>query len=715
MKKSFIVILLLSLFMSFALFGDDGMWMPHQMKDLNLQEKGLKMNPADLYKKDGSGIMSAIVNLGGGTGEFVSSKGLILTNHHVAFGAIQRASSKENDYIKNGFLAKDFSQEIQAPGYRADVLLEYRDVTKEMLKGASKSNLKKREKRLNKNRERLTNEAESKGKDIVAYVRSMYSGNKYYLFVFKRLKDVRIVYAPPRDLGNYGGDIDNWMWPRHTCDFTFLRAYVSKDNIGRSYNKDNVPYKPKSYLKISLEGLKEHDFNFVMGYPGRTYRNKTLAEVQSDLRSMEKRLKRFKETINFFENAGKNNREVQIKYASIIKGLNNALKNYEGKIEGIRKFNVLDIKKKNEEEIIAFIKENNARNKKYAKVFSNIVQKLKEYEKMNEKISFISGLSSSYGGSTLLAISQLLYTNSLEAAKKDSKRKAFFKDKNKSNLIMSLKLVDRSFDFNTDKEYLKFILNKLQKSKVNLPDFLKEVIGNKGEKINAWVDNAYKKTKLNDVNYRINLLKKSNKEIKSLNDPLINLSAKIYDALEVYKEKNKKLYRELYDLQRKYKKVLLLKNKDKIAPDANSTIRFTFGTIENYSPQDAVQYHWQTSLKGLFQKETGSYPFAIPDKVKELAKNKDFGIYFDKNLGDLPLCFLNTTNVTGGNSGSPVLNAKGEQVGIIFDMTYESVIGDYYVIPELQRTICVDIRYVLWVSEKFGGADNIIKEISFVK
>jgi len=393
LKILFISILLASL--SLFCLADEGMWLPHHMKDLNLEALGLKMNPEELYRKDGTGLMSAVVHLGGGTGEFVSSEGLILTNHHVAFGALQRASTKEKDYIENGFIAWTRKEEIPARGYIADVLLGYEDVTEQVLASLKpEMSYKQIYYALDKIKKELIAQAEKKGKDIRASVASVYSGNKYYLFRFKRIKDIRLVYAPPRDLGNFGGDIDNWMWPRHTCDFSFLRAYVSKDNVGVDYSPDNIPYRPKSILKISLEGFKAKDFTFVMGYPGRTYRNYTLAEVEFDLEVMSRRMKNFKDIISFYEEAGKNSKEIQIKYASKIKGLNNALKNYQGKLEGMKKIFLLEKKEEGEKEFLKWVGSLDSKNLAYGKILSEIKDYMDKYSNFYWKNSLLSELVS---------------------------------------------------------------------------------------------------------------------------------------------------------------------------------------------------------------------------------------------------------------------------------------------------------------------------------
>ncbi len=345
---------------------DEGMWMPHQMKDLNLRAMGLQMNPDDLYKKDGTGLMSAIVNLGGGTGEFVSGEGLVLTNHHVAYGAIQRASSKDKDYINNGFMAAARGDEIPAQGYQAGVLLGYEDVTAKV-NAYFKPGMTPRERydAYDKAQKELIAAGEKAGKDLRCTLAAMYSGNSYYLTTFKQIRDVRLVYAPPQDLGNFGGETDNWMWPRHTCDFSFLRAYVAPDGTAADYSPTNVPYKPKVWLKVSLDGFKEGDFTFVMGYPGRTYRNYALPELKADQENMTKRITDDQALIRFYEEAGKADKEVEIRYASQVKGLYNGLKNMQGKLEGFLKYDLVAKKAAQEKQLLDWINADPARARKF--------------------------------------------------------------------------------------------------------------------------------------------------------------------------------------------------------------------------------------------------------------------------------------------------------------------------------------------------------------
>jgi hypothetical protein len=693
---------------------DEGMWMPHQIKDLNLKYLGLKMNPDDLYKKDGTGLMSAVVYLGGGTGGFVSREGLILTNHHVAFGALQRASTEKKDRIKNGFIAWGKGEEISAKGYTADVLLGYEKVTNEVLYSLNpQMSYMEKYNAIDRAKKKLIARAEKEGKDIRCTVASMYNGNEYYLFRFKRIKDIRLVYAPPQDLGNFGGDIDNWMWPRHTCDFAFLRAYVSEDNVGVDFSQDNVPYKPKSVLKISIDGFKEGDFTFIMGYPGRTYRNYTLSELQFDMGTMLKRMEIYKDTIAFFEKAGEESREIQIKYARLITGLNNSLKNYQGKIEGIGKISVVDRKKSQEKDFLEWVNKDRERQKKCGETLGKVKSFMQKYSVYYWKNNLLSGLVNSYLGAAVLAQGYKVWRTAEERQKPDMEREPSYQERDLPYIKMRIQLAEKGYDLKTDRSFLKYTLKKLfDRPEDQVPAAFKEIIGKHSEKaVDDYVDHLYDKTSLADPKKRLEFLDKKPAELMKLNDPILNLAAELEKEMKVLREEKKALDQERLEMKKVYVDSLMKLKEGRIAPDANSTIRFTYGFVEGYYPKDAVYYLPQTALKGVIEKDTGKFPFHVPEKLKELYEEKDFGPYIDKKLKDIPACFLNTTNVTGGNSGSPTLNAKGEQVGIIFDMTYESVIGDYYIVPELQRTISVDIRYVLFITDKFSGAKHIIKEL----
>jgi hypothetical protein len=694
---------------------DEGMWMPHQMKDLDLKNIGLQVDPDSLFKKDGTGLMSAVVNLGGGTGEFVSPDGLILTNHHVAFGAIQRAATKEKDYLEDGFLAGTRVQEIPAQGYTADVLLGYEDVTDRIIRniGAGMTYLEIYY-AIDKVQKELISEAEKEGPDIRSTVARMYSGNQYYLFRFKRLKDVRLVYAPPQDLGNFGGEVDNWMWPRHTCDFAFLRAYVARDGRGADYDLGNVPYKPKSFLRISLDGVREGDFTFVMGYPGRTYRNHTLSELEFERESLRRRLEQFRDIIAFYEKAGQDSREIEIKYANLVKGLANSVKNAQGKLEGMDKVDLFGRKREAEQEFMSWVGQDPARQKQYGDVLGRVdafMARYAEFAWKNNSLSGMTGLS----GSTLLSQAYTILRTIEEGQKPDKDREPAFQERNLPYIKENIQLAERGFDLPTDRAFLKHQLKKmLGYSDARVPAALQALLAKKSETaIDVYVDDLYNKTILSSTEKRLWLLSLKPAEAAELQDPLISLASELEKELKGLREEGKALDQERAELKKTYEKALLERTQGKFAPDANSTIRFTYGPVAGYVPRDAVRYLPVTTLRGVMEKGAVEPPFRVPEKLKALFRERNFGRYKDARLDDVACCFLNTSNVTGGNSGSPTLNARGEQVGIIFDMTYESVISDYIIIPELQRSISVDIRYVLFVTEKFSGADHIIKELGF--
>ena len=628
--------------------GDEGMWMPHQMNSLNLQEKGLEMNPDDLYKKDGTGLMSAIVSLGGGTGEFVSSEGLILTNHHVAYGAIQRASDAEHDYLANGFTAWSHEEEIPASGYIADVLLGYKEVTKSIWKAVKKGmTLEERYEAIDRKIKELVAKEEAKGEDLWAEVASMYSGNQYYLFTYKRLKDIRLVYAPPEDLGNFGGEIDNWMWPRHTCDFSYLRAYVSKDNMGVPYSPENVPYQPKSIVKIAKEGVAAGDFTFVMGYPGRTYRNFALSELEFDIEKMEDSIVERLYAIAFFEDASKKDRETYIRYAGKVKSLHNGLKNYRGKLEGFQKANLIEKKRKAEEDFINWIEADPKRVKLVDGALEKLDAFMSEYKLLYRRQQRYNHLVGRRLGPSMIQQAYTIFRVAVEKQKSDMERDAYYQERNMNRLRSRIRTAERGYVFDVDKAYFKYLLNVSLDSEDDVPEVFDGLSGTSKDAIESYVDDLYANTTLANANVRLSYLDKTPEELLALNDPLIDLAARFEERMAELREEEDKFDQEKLEIKKPYMKLLLEYTNDQIAPDANSTIRFTYGNVEGYRPADAVRYLPITTLKGVIQKDKGEVPFHVPDKIKVLHEAKDFGPYAPEEFGDVPTCFLNTTNVTG--------------------------------------------------------------------
>ncbi|MBN1938989.1 MAG: S46 family peptidase, partial [Candidatus Aminicenantes bacterium] len=605
-------------------------------------------------------------------------------------------------------------EEIPAQGYQAGVLLGYEDVTVKV-NAYFKPGMTPRQRydAYDKAQKEIVAEAEKAGRDLRCNLASMYSGNAYYLYTFKQIRDVRLVYAPPQDLGNFGGETDNWMWPRHTCDFSYLRAYVAADGTAADYSPSNVPYKPKVWMKLSLEGVKEGDFTFIMGYPGRTYRNYTLAELQEDQDNMAKSIKDSQGLIAFLEAEGRKDKEIEIRYASRVKGLYNGLKNRQGKLEGFLKYGLVEKKAAQEKALLDWITGDPVRAKNYGKAPAALEAFLARRKEFNAKSELLNGV---LNGSTVLSQAQSIVRMVDEIQKPDKDREQAYQERNIPRLKENIRLIERGYVFSTDKELMKWTLKRLKASHPDPakwpPSLKKLAAGNEAETAGR-VDAMYDQTALGDPAKRLALLDLKPSVLSALDDPFLKLAAAMEKELKVIREESKSLGREGADLKMVYEAAILEMKKGVHPPDANSTIRFTYGPVLGYQPRDAVAYLPQTTVMGVLEKETGELPFRVPEKIKVLWKAKDFGPYADPRLGDVPACFLNTTNVTGGNSGSPVLNARGEQVGIIFDMTYESVIGDYYIIPELQRSISVDIKYVLWVTDKFSGATHLLKEMGF--
>ncbi len=501
------------------------------------------------------------------------------------------------------------------------------------------------------------------------------------------------------------------MWPRHTCDFSFLRAYVAPDGAAADFSPSNVPYKPKVWLKVALDGFKEGDFTFVMGYPGRTYRNYALAELKADQENMAARIKDTQDLIAFYEAAGKADKEVEIRYAGLVKGLYNGLKNRQGKLEGFVKYGLVDKKAVQEQELLDWIAADPARTAKYGAAPAALEAFLDRQKAFGARTELLNGV---LGGSTVLNQAYAIVRAVPELQKPEKDREMAYQERNLPRIKQGIQLAERGYVFATDRELLKWTLKRLKAAhpeEAAWPASLKGLVAGSEAEVAARVDAMYDKTVLKDPARRLELLGLKPAALAAVDDPFLKLAADMERELKVAREDSKGLGREGADLKKTYEAAILEMKKGAYAPDANGTIRFTYGPVMGYQPRDAVSYLPQTTVKGVLEKETGEFPFRVPAKVKDLWRAKDFGPFADARLGDVPACFLNTTNVTGGNSGSPTLNAKGEQIGIIFDMTYESVIGDYYVIPELQRSISVDIRYVLWVTEKFSGASHIVAEM----
>jgi hypothetical protein len=711
MKKAIVCLLFFSLVASLPALAEEGMWLLSQLKQLELDKKGLEISVEDIYHPEKISLTDAIVWLGGCSASFVSPEGLVLTNHHCAEGALQRASSEGKDYIKNGFLAMDRSEELQAIGSRASILEKIKDVTDVILDAAKGiEDPVERDKKINATITQMTEKIEGGRDDILANVAAMYNGKQYILFVYKRYQDVRIVYAPPNSIGTYGGDIDNWMWPRHTGDFTYLRVYMAPDGSGAKYSPDNIPVKPKNYLRIAKDHLKDGDFTFILGYPGATTRYRTSNSVGWNLKyNYPETIQNFKELIELMATHTKDSEEGRIRVASLDSGLNNTMKNYQGKVDGMIKTNFLERKKAFEKELMTFIDSKPELKEKYGDILDRIKAQYTELAKTKAKDDAMGLFGLSNG--LLLSLASQIYGTVKEREKPAEERAPYFTERSVEQMVKNLHLRYFSYYEPVDKAMLKRVLGIVKE----LPEGQRieglEYIFSGSQSINDFVEDAYAKTKLMDVEYAKPLFNKSSKELEALGDPLIAMAAKMYDETEVQRKRTEKFNANIISLRKEYIDALYEWKGEGLYPDANSTMRFTYGHVAGYKPADAVWYKPFTVLKGVVEKHTGEFPFDSPDKLNELWKTKDFGKWADEQFGDVPVCFTHRCDITGGNSGSPVMNAKGELIGLAFDGNYEAMTGDWQYDYDIQRTISVNIKYVLFITEKFGGANHIIKEM----
>jgi hypothetical protein len=711
MKKLFITIFLFFLFV-FSINAQEGMWLLNQIDKLDLNKKGLQIDVNQIYTPGKPGLYSAIVQLDGGTASFVSPNGLLVTNHHVAYAALQRVASKDNNYIENGFLARTNSEEVQAQGYQARLMLEMRDVTSEVLESVkSVSDPGERADKINKKITEMS-DAITKGKeDMEANIAEMYNGNQYVLFVSKVFKDVRLVYSPPLSIGNYGGETDNWMWPRHTGDFSFMRVYVAPDGTGKEYSTDNVPYKPQVWLKVAGDFIKDGDFTFIIGYPGATTRYRSSNSIGwNQNNNYPFAINNFKEIINLLEDITKNDDEGKIKVANTIKGLANVMKNYEGKVAGMKKTNFLQKRYEFENEFLNWI---NSSQEKVSKYGDLIAKEKKEYDiilKTKDRDNVI-GIFQGLAGIPVALASQI-YQISTQLAKPENERNPGLTEKNINQTIENLPLRFGGYYEPADKA----LFIRALKMAAQLPGDqrikgLEYVLGDNSVSIEQFAENAFKNTKLTDVEYAKTLFRKTPSELSALNDPFINMAISLAPENEEVQKAGQKFNANVTFIRKEYMNAIYEWKGTGLYPDANGTIRFTCGPVKGYKPADAVWYSPFTTLKGVIEKNTGVEPFDAPAGLVELSSKNDFGRWMNPELKDVPVAFTHICDITGGNSGSPVMNAKGEIIGIAFDGNYEAMIGDWKFDYDLQRTISVDIHYVLFVTEKFGKAGFILDEM----
>jgi hypothetical protein len=717
-----VVFLAVLLLPASGLRADEGMWMPQQVPELaaRLRAMGFKGDPKTFADLTGQ-PMGAVVSLGGCSASFVSPDGLIVTNHHCVTGGLQFNSTPQRNLLKDGFLAKTRDEELtNGPGSRVFVTTSVTDVT-EAIRGNIAANATDRERYdiiERRIKERIA--ACEKG-GLRCNVASFFEGLKYYEIAQLEIKDVRLVYAPAEGIGVFGGETDNWRWPRHTGDWSFLRAYVGKDGKPAPYSKDNVPYKPSHWLKVSPEGAKPGELVFVVGYPGRTMRHQTYGEVKETTEwTLLRSIRLAQEQLALIEKLTKDNKALALKLAGRIQGLNNTLTNMKGTLEGLVKGGALAEKQAMEKELEAWVAADSARQQKYGDILPALKALQAEGEKTRERNAALSSLSSS---SSYLSSAQNLYRLSVERAKSDMDRDPGLQERDWPRLRESLDRIQRTLDATADRALLRWAMGMaaslpadqriepLDKAVLLQPGMSKA----EAEKaIDAYLDGLYAGTKMGDRDFRLGLFDKSTAELEATNDSFIRLAACLNPLLEANREAGKNRSGAYARLRPRYMEALLAKAGGLVAPDANSTLRVTYGQVKGVDARDGLYYKPFTGLQGIVEKQTGEGDFNAPqyqlDAIKALRAGKKTP-YFDAVLNDVPVNFLSTVDTTGGNSGSPTLNSKGELVGLLFDGTYESVASNFLFDKVKTRSIHVDSPYMLWNMTDVDGAANLLKEM----
>ncbi len=693
---------------------DEGMYPLSEISKLDLKTAGLKIDVTDIYNPNGTSLIDALVRVGGCTGSFVSHKGLILTNHHCAYDYVSEASTVENNYLENGFSAKTYEEEIPAAGLTCMITESYKDVSEEILKAASEAtDITERTKFIQKKSKELIAMEESKDSTLKAEISEMFIGKTYILFRYKIIKDVRLVFIPPKAIGNFGGETDNWVWPKHTGDFSFLRAYVAPDGTPAKYSKENVPYHPKKYLKINPNGANEEDFIFILGYPGRTFRHQPSQFINFHQNFQ---LPYIVDIYNWFmkkyEELCKDNPEMELKLSPRIKSLANTEKNYRGKLKGMNRLNLLEKKRNEEAELDKFINSDANLKQQYGTLLQDIDDVYSSMFALGRIQLFYNQLMNNC---PIISLADILSEYGPELQKKDENRKSLYAEKNR---IFLQDKISSAFEI-FSKEVNESILQKLLGDALNYPEFnnfkpIKNFIeaDNPAKKLNDFISEMLSSTSIKDEKDF------ENKLYECLNGKDFSTDATVKFVNEI-KNEYKAIQKE-YDAINGKLNILLARlmdvkkiwQKKTFIPDANSTLRLTYGYIRGYSPADATYYKPATTLTGVIEKSIYKGDYEIPQKVKELYDKKDFGRWVSKQLGDIPVAILYNTDTTGGNSGSPVLNAYGELIGVNFDRSFEATINDYAWSESYSRSIGVDIRYVLWVTEKVGNAGHLLREMN---
>ncbi len=718
MKKTILLFFVLIMGINPYSRADEGMWLPMFIERLNyvdMQKEGLHLTAEEIYSVNHSSLKDAIAIFGRGcTSEIISDEGLLLTNHHCGYGSIQAHSSVEHDYLADGFWAMSRDEELPNEGLTAKFLVSIEDVTEKVLANVNDDMTEEeRYSEIRKVSSELSKAAED-GTDYNASVRSFFAGNEYYLFVYMVYKDVRLVGAPPSSIGKFGADTDNWMWPRHTGDFSMFRVYTDKDGKPAEYAKDNIPFKPKHSLPISLAGVKKGDFAMILGYPGSTERYMTSYGIKMALGISNQTIVDIRDVkLKIMMADMQADQSVRIKYASKYARIANYWKYFIGQTKGLKKLKVYDKKVDLENKFTLWVDEDAGRKAKYGEALkdnSEAYEQLSKYE-----LARIYKSEAIRRGSEILGFANRFSPLSKALSEKEAGQEKIDK------MISSLKEMSASHfkDYNlpTDEKLLTAMLKMYTE---NVPinqqsDYVKKIASKAKGDFSAFSKKLFE-TSIFTTAGKVDALfeKPSAKKIEK--DPAFTL---IKDINDYYNKNIQPVIYAAYDQLDRGNRLFIaglreMEPNKKFYPDANFTMRLTYGQVLPYSPGDAIFYNYYTTLKGVMEKEDpNNWEFVVPEKLKELYKNKDYGPYGEN--GEMHTCFLSNLDITGGNSGSPVMNGNGELIGIAFDGNWEAMSGDIAFEPEIQRTISVDIRYVMFIIDKYAGATHLIDEMKLVK
>ncbi len=719
MKKITVLFLAFNFLTSLFIKADEGMWLPLFLKAMNesdMQSKGLKLSAEDIYSINKSSLKDAIVHFGGGcTAEIISEQGLMFTNHHCGYGQIQAHSSVENDLLTNGFWAKSQAEELTNPGLTATLIVRMEDVTSKILENITIGMTEAlREKKINEAMALIIKEA-TKDTHYGAYIRPFFYGNEYYMFVTETFKDIRLVGAPPSSIGKFGGDTDNWMWPRHTGDFSVFRIYANKDNKPAEYSKDNVPYKPKYVIPISIKGVEENDFTMVYGFPGRTTEYLSSFAVnlimnESDPAKVKIREKR----LSIWDADMKASDKVRIQYAAKYAGIANYWKKWDGEIRGLKKADAINKKILFEQDFLLKVNTDDDAKGKYGNLFSDLQKLHAEISPWNKQRDYHSEAIMGIEGVTVASY----FLNLIDSLNTGKKAKDFQKnlDKIKTDAAAFYKNYNAATDEKICAAMLKLFVDNIEPSQ--RASIFSEIDKKYKGDFEKYAKDIYSKSMFVSEAKVMAAIADMDKNYKKVDkDPIFKL---MRSCLTKYRSEISPKYAELDGkitiLNRLYMKAMreLITTK-KYYPDANSTLRVAYGKVEGYEPRDGVHYNYFTTLDGVMEKENPAVDeFVVAPKLKELYLKKDYGQYANKS-GDLPVAFCASNHTTGGNSGSPVFNGDGQLIGTNFDRNWEGTMSDIFFNPDQVRNIVLDVRFTLFVIDKFAGAGYLLNEMKLMK